>query len=572
ALSSGGGGSSGGGQPPRRLFHRESFVTTSDDSDDEDDRGGRRSRGDSDGSSTGGDQARGSCLKSGQLVRHVASTPQKQQNGARSVQQVSWSFSTGAKPGGGGQGAAGSSSGSSQRLSKKEREAKGSGSAASPEFAPCGKQHRASSACSSCNTSPSESPARASSAASSDKSEKTTPTLASAIKGGRKDPAYRGQRSMSLGGPAHESLMSAVAAQHRANQNTIDLTPGEVDKVALVVESTRFLISPAVLTSKPDTMLGRMFMLRCSGGAELVTPNANDDFEVADGLSSNCFRAVLDYYTTGVMRCPPSVSVSELREACDYLLVPFNAETVKSHNLRALLHELSNEGARQQFSRFLEDVILPQMVASTEHGERECHIVVLLDDDVVDWDDEYPPQMGEETTHVVYSTHLYRFFKYAENRDCAKQVLKERGLKKIRLGMEGYPTHKEKVKRRFNKAEVIYNYVQRPFVHCSWEKEEARSRHVDFACPIVKSKSNPSLAAAASDPLPQQQQGGGGAAAGAAPAAAAPPAHGAGNAMMAAAAVAQAAGEGNPLLLNVAGGQHHHGALHSPPAPHRNDD
>lgn len=50
---------------------------------------------------------------------------------------------------------------------------------------------------------------------------------------------------------------------------------------------------------------------------------------------------------------------------------------------------------------------------------------------------------------------------------------------------------------------VIYNYVQRPFLHCSWEKEEARSRHVDFACPIVKSKSNPSLATAFSDPLPQ---------------------------------------------------------------------
>lgn len=38
---------------------------------------------------------------------------------------------------------------------------------------------------------------------------------------------------------------------------------------------------------------------------------------------------------------------------------------------------------------------------------------------------------------VVYSTHLYRFFKYIENRDVAKQVLKERGLKKIRLGIEG---------------------------------------------------------------------------------------------------------------------------------------
>ena len=27
---------------------------------------------------------------------------------------------------------------------------------------------------------------------------------------------------------------------------------------------------------------------------------------------------------------------------------------------------------------------------------------------------------------------------------------------------------------------MIYNYVQRPFIHMSWEKEEAKSRHVDF--------------------------------------------------------------------------------------------
>lgn len=32
---------------------------------------------------------------------------------------------------------------------------------------------------------------------------------------------------------------------------------------------------------------------------------------------------------------------------------------------------------------------------------------------------------------------MYRFFKYIENREIAKQVLKERGLKKIRLGIEG---------------------------------------------------------------------------------------------------------------------------------------
>ena len=38
---------------------------------------------------------------------------------------------------------------------------------------------------------------------------------------------------------------------------------------------------------------------------------------------------------------------------------------------------------------------------------------------------------------VILCTQLYRFFKYIENRDVAKTVLKERGLKKIRLGIEG---------------------------------------------------------------------------------------------------------------------------------------
>ncbi|VDN50615.1 unnamed protein product [Dracunculus medinensis] len=345
---------------------------------------------------------------------------------------------------------------------------------------------------------------------------------------------------MSLGSASHESLMASNTSSRKVSR-TIDISrAANGDKVTLLIENTRFIVDPAVLIAKPDTMLGRMFSVRNQyEGVELVQPNERNEYEVAEGLSSACFQAILEYYHTGKMRCPPSVSASELREACDYLLIPFNANTVQCYNLRSFLHELSNEGARQQFSLFLDDIILPQMVASTEHGDRESHIVVLLDDDVVDWDEHYPPQMGEDTTQVVYSTHLYRFFKYAENRDVAKQVLKERGLKKIRLGMEGYPTHKEKVKRRFNKAEaftfiqtyiilyfifcysfiylyvlhsycviylVIYNYVQRPFLHCSWEKEEARSRHVDFACPIVKSKSNPSLASAASDPLPQRLQ------------------------------------------------------------------
>jgi len=96
--------------------------------------------------------------------------------------------------------------------------------------------------------------------------------------------------------------------------------------------------------------------------------------------------------------------------------------------------------------------------------------------------------MGEEYSQTVTSNAMYRFFKYIENREVAKLVLKDRGLKKIRLGIEGWPTYKEKIKKRPDgRAEVIYNYVQRPFIHMSWEKEEAKSRHVDFQC--VKSKS-----------------------------------------------------------------------------------
>lgn len=268
------------------------------------------------------------------------------------------------------------------------------------------------------------------------------------------------------------------------------------DRITLVVDNTRFVIDPALFAAHPETMLGRMF----TSGLEIVHPNDRGEYEVADGISHSVFRAILDYYKNGIIKCPVTVSVQELREACDYLLIPFDANTIRCQNLRGLLHELSNEGARCQFEVFLEELILPLMVASAQRGDRECHVVVLLDDDVVDWDEEYPPQMGEEYSQTVSSTAMYRFFKYIENRDVAKQVLKDRGLKKIRLGIEGYPTYKEKIKKRAGgRAEVIYNYVQRPFIHMSWEKEEAKSRHVDFQC--VKSKSVTNLAEATADPV-----------------------------------------------------------------------
>lgn len=62
---------------------------------------------------------------------------------------------------------------------------------------------------------------------------------------------------------------------------------------------------------------------------------------------------------------------------------------------------MSNEGARCQFEVFLEDLILPLMVGCAQKGDRECHVIILLDDDVVDWDKEYPPEMGEEYSQTV---------------------------------------------------------------------------------------------------------------------------------------------------------------------------
>lgn len=38
-----------------------------------------------------------------------------------------------------------------------------------------------------------------------------------------------------------------------------------------------------------------------------------------------------------------------------------------------------------------------------------------------------------------------------------------------------------------NRANSVFHSSSRPFIHSSWEKEEAKSRHVDFQC--IRSKS-----------------------------------------------------------------------------------
>ena len=58
------------------------------------------------------------------------------------------------------------------------------------------------------------------------------------------------------------------------------------DKVCLLVDNTRFLIDPKLLTAKPDTMLGRMFLVHSSSamGSEMVHTNERNEFEVGVSL------------------------------------------------------------------------------------------------------------------------------------------------------------------------------------------------------------------------------------------------------------------------------------------------
>jgi len=166
------------------------------------------------------------------------------------------------------------------------------------------------------------------------------------------------------------------------------------DRVTLVVDETPFVVDTKLFSAHQSTLLGRMF----SNKNFEMKPNARGEYDIARGtcITSTVFRLILDYYKYGVIKCPPTVSVLELREACDYLMIPFGASTVKCQDLRGFLHELSNEGAKRQFDYYLDKLIYPILLDDANKGERECHIVVLCEDDLIEWDPEFPPQMGEQ--------------------------------------------------------------------------------------------------------------------------------------------------------------------------------
>ena len=76
--------------------------------------------------------------------------------------------------------------------------------------------------------------------------------------------------------------------------------------------------------------------------------------------------------------------MAELREACDYLLIPFNAEIIKCQNLSELLHEVSNDGSREKFtSHFMEEIILPKILECARRGKQVIsslvrHLIIFL--------------------------------------------------------------------------------------------------------------------------------------------------------------------------------------------------
>ncbi|EGD73312.1 BTB domain containing 10 [Salpingoeca rosetta] len=249
-------------------------------------------------------------------------------------------------------------------------------------------------------------------------------------------------------------------------------------EVSIVVGGRRFVVDPLIFNRHPDTMLSRMF----SSSLERSRVNERGDYVIDCPVSADAFSAIIKYYRTGKVECPATTPVSELHEACNFFLIPFNHTSIDCDNVGKLLHELSNKGAIRQFEAFLKHSLLPAMAKCAEIGDRKCHIVVLRSEQTVEWDEDLPPSLGEQLAKVVYDTALNRFLFSYENRNIARQLLKDKGLKKIKLGIEGFPTFVERTRIGSNdeKLEVEYFYDQSPFIKASWEKEEHKSRHVDF--------------------------------------------------------------------------------------------
>ena len=118
------------------------------------------------------------------------------------------------------------------------------------------------------------------------------------------------------------------------NFKPIETNSNGSNAITLIVDETKFLVDPEIFKQHSNTMLGRMFSSTLEN-----KPNENGEYSVAYGISSTIFKAILDYYKHGVIKCPPNTTIQDLKDACDYLLIPFDGNTIRSHDLRSLLNE-----------------------------------------------------------------------------------------------------------------------------------------------------------------------------------------------------------------------------------------
>ena len=59
-------------------------------------------------------------------------------------------------------------------------------------------------------------------------------------------------------------------------------------------------------------------------------------------------------------------------------LIKFNSETVQCENLADMMHELSNLGARDEFTKLLKTLIIPKLVEASAVGDREIRLGSFL--------------------------------------------------------------------------------------------------------------------------------------------------------------------------------------------------
>lgn len=244
-----------------------------------------------------------------------------------------------------------------------------------------------------------------------------------------------------------------------------------------------------------------------------LKPNDDGEYEVAKGLSSAIFRAVLvrhchphtcitvvlwlscdqEYYKTGVLTCPSSESIQDVKDACDYLLISFDESTIKTNNLSEYTSSSPHcfsVSIPSTITCYLRGLLpravqwrsscsvwgVPEGLYTASDGpmcQGQSPLRYLVDLTLVfgterrkgvscccshggwhHWLGQWVPTIsggGAHPTWVapvisdlhccvllgVHSNDLCRFFKYFENRDIAKDVMREKGLKKIRIGVEG---------------------------------------------------------------------------------------------------------------------------------------